>query len=608
MKPILIGCICLLLKLGSAAQKEDPNRGKKPLAPAVILYENPDFSGQSKRLEAGTYRLSDFNDITSSVRVPAGFVALIYEHADDGGGYGISVDLMEDCPDLSRYNFNDKTSYIIVFNSIRFGTPEKPGNLYYARNRTKDNQFVPGHWEREMANGQRPDNSIVVVSPPIASQAPANPSMLAVSGPTTTITSLGVQSIEGRALWERAMNDQMGIIGNDYRGSEEIGSACFERASNNPAIPDLFNFWYPQRQKNDNRSVIFFKRTLAGRVKESKQWDFQGTFADYDVEIDIVPNPKYMYLVNDAHPREYTSLMAAQWKLSGAIPLVEQSGLPDCDAPETIEEFSQLEAEIAEDHWPKGNNTFGRARIADLCLQRTGKDMCVYGTWIYDRGHCCHPEIHPAEQLWWMEPQANGKKYNLNVVCDASGRFWWRKQMDDGSKLKPWGAPPVKGLFAIAFEYTIPQVESALGYSTRQFEADYIQHYNLIEYPDANQTYTLVYQNRNIVTFIPHNAAFKVSFEQVGTVPEAPNKIRGFLVIETSVGLATQIATSIAILNGTTPQVISLPANSSPEQAPEKYEDRFFKKEEGHYYFTITETSVNSGGRKFDKRENGRMN
>ncbi|HRF17436.1 MAG TPA: hypothetical protein PK977_04680, partial [Chitinophagaceae bacterium] len=76
-----------------------------------------------------------------------------------------------------------------------------------------------------------------------------------------------------------------------------------------------------------------------------------------------------------------------------------------------------------------------------------------------------------------------------------------------------------------------------------KFEADYIQHYNLAEYPNANQTYNLVYNGKNIVSFVPNNNAFKVSFEHVGISPEDNNKIRGFLVLETSVGKTTQIAT-----------------------------------------------------------------
>jgi len=68
----------------------------------VTLYEDANFGGRSKSVSAGDYRLSDFEGIASSIKVPQGFVAILYEHADQGGGYGISVDLLEDCPYLSK--------------------------------------------------------------------------------------------------------------------------------------------------------------------------------------------------------------------------------------------------------------------------------------------------------------------------------------------------------------------------------------------------------------------------------------------------------------------------------------------------------------------------
>jgi hypothetical protein len=591
MKNITSVIIALLLVNSSIAQIVRDHRDPKTIKPpadvkkpvqAIVLYEHANYAGQAKTIGVGQYRLTDFNDITSSIKVPVGMVAIIYEHAADNQGYGIWVDLLEDRPDLSLYNFSDKVSYVNVFYVNK-------DNYVWARNAKVNGQFIAGHWERKRAT-PLPPNTVAVVAPPLA---PTNPSVLAVNGPTTTITSLGVQSSGGRILWATAVNDQQGIIGNDFRGREEIGSAAFERASNNIAIPDNLNFWYPQKRQND---VGYFKRTLAGRVKENHQVNIAGTFKDYDVNIDIIPHPKYMYLINEGHRREYNDLMSKQWNLS-----FHQSGQPNCDDPKSISSFDRVEAEIAEDYWPQGDHLFGRARLADLVLIRGGEDMCVYGPWIYDKGHCCQPEIHPAEQLWWNVPQGNGKRYYLNVICDASRRFWWRQQMDDGTKLKPWGAPPIKGLFAIAFEYTLPLLDAVTGYTTKQFELGNIQHHNVIEYPNADQVYNLVYQNKNIVSFIPHNNAFKVSFEHVGVAPGEPDKIRGFLVIETSVGVTTQIATAIVVLEGGSPKnggvftkIVNLPANSTPEQAPQQYEDRFFKKEKGHYYFTILETNVSN--------------
>ena len=86
----------------------------------IIVYENVNFGGRSKVLGVGAYRFftpADFNDVISSIKVPAGLAAVVYADADEGGGYGSWVDLLEDWPDLSKINFNEKISYINVFST-----------------------------------------------------------------------------------------------------------------------------------------------------------------------------------------------------------------------------------------------------------------------------------------------------------------------------------------------------------------------------------------------------------------------------------------------------------------------------------------------------------
>jgi len=128
---------------------------------SVVLYENPNFGGRSKTLIVGPNTLSDFNGLTSSIKVPPGLAVLIFDHADSAGGYGASVDLMEDCANLAIYKFDDKVAYATVFSTT------KAGGLVWARNSMRSGEFVAGHWERQRASGGGPDNSTAVVSPPL---------------------------------------------------------------------------------------------------------------------------------------------------------------------------------------------------------------------------------------------------------------------------------------------------------------------------------------------------------------------------------------------------------------------------------------------------------
>lgn len=541
----------------------------------VVLYEHSNFGGRSKTLGIGDHKLSDFNDTASSIKVSAGLVAVIYEHAKEAGGYGIWVDFLEDRADLSQFDFNDKASFVRVF-----ATPDAR-KFIWARNSMQNGQFVAGHWERPRAGGT-PVNSTAVVAPSLPTGGAAGgATTIQVNDAQSVITALGVQNSGDAALWETTHKDGMDVIGSDYRGAEEIGSAAFERDSNNIAIPDNFNMWYPQKQPRDHRNR-YFKRTLSGIIYDkvkSYVVNIEGTYEDFDLTFNVKPLSKYEYLIRDAHPPKLSVLQAAQLRAEN-IGIYNPSG--SFDNPCT-EPFLVVHNEID----IRSANV--KQNLSSMINSRIGKQISSYGPWIYDRVHCHHPEIHPAEQIWWADDVRTTRHYYLNVFADSSKRFWWRSQMDDGTKLKPWAAPPIKGVYAIAFE-------TEIGKPAKKFEVFNGNHYNVITYPNANKIYNLVYQNNVLISFVPKNDSFKVSYEKVGLKPGTTNVIRGFLVLETSVGTVTQIKSGRVPIPGTqTPggdpnQVIDVPQGADPNQVDERIEKQVFKKVEGYYMFRVTLT------------------
>lgn len=129
----------------------------------VQIFSEHQFSGTSVSLAEGETRFqSSFNDTTTSVRVALGYCAVLYEHANEFGGYGASVELLEDCPDLSVCGFERKTSCVLVFRT------ERPGYVWI-RAALLDGQVMPGHWERARADGTSSLNihGPLVVNPPI---------------------------------------------------------------------------------------------------------------------------------------------------------------------------------------------------------------------------------------------------------------------------------------------------------------------------------------------------------------------------------------------------------------------------------------------------------
>jgi hypothetical protein len=165
MKTALLVIICFLLAQNNIAQiikgKNLPNQTSivsNVFNPNIVtLYPDDTFSGQIKTFGIGSFALTDSNSLVnmvSSVKIPAGLVVIIYDHADAGGGYGSSIDLMEDCPQLSVYNFNDKAAYITVFNA------KNSAGLIWIRGKTQNGQYVAGHWERQRAGGINPNGVV----------------------------------------------------------------------------------------------------------------------------------------------------------------------------------------------------------------------------------------------------------------------------------------------------------------------------------------------------------------------------------------------------------------------------------------------------------------
>jgi hypothetical protein len=81
----------------------------------VTLYENANYTGSSQMLSAGRYDFADrtlaANDTLSSLRVPQGLIARIYEHSWFQGRW---VDIAMDTPALPLF-WNDRASSLIVY-------------------------------------------------------------------------------------------------------------------------------------------------------------------------------------------------------------------------------------------------------------------------------------------------------------------------------------------------------------------------------------------------------------------------------------------------------------------------------------------------------------
>ncbi len=375
----------------------------------------------------------------------------------------------------------------------------------------------------------------------------------------------------GSAATERAVDTQAACfqewntsaIASDLKNK---GLAIAERIVNVASLGfsrdalRTINFWYPNYNSNDPPSSRYYKRTVVGDVKRAKYAHEPCVYFDDDLNVDIVPTAPYAYLLTAG-------------KAPGATNLTRLSG-EDCSR-HISNGFQELELEI--DVRPD-------AKAVVLDAIRKARRLGAYGAWIYDKGHCNHPEIHPAEQMWWRSET----DLTMGLFCDASKRFAYKVMMD-GSASRPWARPPIKGIFAIAFEVPAPnKLEVQPGtYPTKVFDLGNITHYNVTDYLKTeklwgDRAHNLYYNGTRIVSFLPHSNSIKVSFDKVGLSPAGA--VRGFLVLETEVGSAVPRAGLGDIHTGAG---ATIPINLSAEQ-----EIKGYTIVEGHYLFRLVEKSL----------------
>jgi hypothetical protein len=387
--------LCLAVLIAVVALVTDPVLGQSPRvravteqartsAQSVVIYENPNFRGRSKTLGVGGYILSDFNEIVSSIKVSTGLVALLYEHVDEGGGYGVSVDLLEDHSNLSELNFNDKLSYLCVFSSTT------PQGFTWSRGSARNGEFVAGHWERQRAGGT-PANMIAVASPPSPPHPPGAQPAACGGGPI-------VRDHMQATLDATPNTTPDEILGTTYNNppfdtskpnwaSEVVhGKAMFPDFSDTNIIPGSRIFSSPDYSKNEWTQVL-------------------NPDEDYEVDAVGLSGRAIIYDLDEKNGQS-----------GGDVPFTHPFG-PDWEfyiAPDTAYKNLAAPPSLTHPHAEYARSVFEAKRDFNLDVVNTlgvewdqdliplpyrpkhGDRVAVWGRWIVDTGHeDFHTEIHP---------------------------------------------------------------------------------------------------------------------------------------------------------------------------------------------------------------------
>lgn len=561
MKRMLFTTASLVMLIPTIAQVRNP-RTTATTAPgtmtlsttqqSVTLFDEPNFTGQSKSFPVGTYRFTsqaDFNDVASSIRVPAGMVALIYEHANEKGGYGSYVDILEDVPDLSVYNFNNNASYLVVFSLTRTG-------YVYVRGRMNNNEFIAGHWERKRASGVLPDNS-----------PPAVVSSLSETGSPNDYTGAPMATQQEIDEFNDVMNNQLGVGVLDgettkpiYYHHNQPGEEVYKynKVIDPARLPGGFFDWVGEKL---GRAGIIVKPVevlvdLAGDIKdwifgssstkmEMDCWfpvsEFRQTMCGKMQEDAFICGQDYIHTqvtidkdacFNITPSQRFTHMLTNRW---------------------TGETHTKVEGEIKSLHLSNFNTSTGKStetttpRNPMLLQIKKDENVCLYGPWMGDildlnlkvpvpftdeklsLGNIDlrkNNEIHPINQMW----RKSGKELQLIAVVDNTGYF----------AKKGGGEVQASGLgqrmrFHIAF--LLPSVYT-VNSTVREFNVDAIP-FEITDHPNSNvqaETMTVKYKGGvrlklNNYATVRVQKTHKVFFDRVRR--RADGTLQGYIVIET---------------------------------------------------------------------------
>lgn len=194
------------------------------------------------------------------------------------------------------------------------------------------------------------------------------------------------------------------------------------------------------------RSINHRKEKFVGTSKRNYVPGHPPKFKEYDVNFDLIPHlKKYIDLGFVAYEKQKEIGRNPKKKIDySKAPFV----YPDENA--NLNKY-RMHVECTP---PQGDLLEGLNEKFYPCITGTscethpkfedGKPtMGVYGAFISDCNHTCHPEIHPYEWIWWMNLSKNKKRTNKQWV--------FALMRDCSERLRGWQKGPRTGVIAIPF-------------------------------------------------------------------------------------------------------------------------------------------------------------
>lgn len=310
------------------------------------------------------------------------------------------------------------------------------------------------------------------------------------------------------SIHAETVNHLQGIRGNNPFRPYSYGLIGKHKYSGNGLIllnPFFGLNWFPIRLEKQHLTGQFISFGISNYGDES------------DWNIYILPDPPFQQLITEALPYQKDN-----WYASG-------------DWRQHTDGRFMIEAEVTPDEKRYGNPWFNNQTHSSPLIN---KKITVYGPFVREEAHGNHPEIHPAEQLWWQEP---GNQHIVLLVIDDSNRF---KEEGDFSaeRVKITPAHPwvmengQRATMSYAFE-----VNPAVGGAYIAIQAiDDLEFWKDGNFADASEgtKHVIKYKGNVVLTVQEADATDKflgIKFRSV-CFNEAKGTLQGFVDIETAIG------------------------------------------------------------------------
>ncbi len=204
------------------------------------------------------------------------------------------------------------------------------------------------------------------------------------------------------------------------------------------------------------RSINMKKIKVVGTVRDIGNPDEKPHYREHDINYNLIPHTqKYTDIFFSAYQAQMKTKRAARQKDFTKPPFIYP-------APETIDKYRiHCECTPSEKHFKELDQhlypVFSGANLLEhKNFMHAHPTMGMYGAFVLDCNHSCHPEIHPYEWLWWLDlsPEKDHVQDRISWI------FGYLR--DVSQRQRNWVKGPRSGVISFPFTFRMDNMNKEI--------------------------------------------------------------------------------------------------------------------------------------------------